>query len=137
MAGTPNSLITPQQVKASYAVCSNPKTNFADTSQAQQLISSSDNVNGALVKRIYAISRATASAENNCQLYRSKTSGTTMFYADNVILPAGAVGSSAAAVKAVFDYTADEPLRLAAGEELWVAIGLAGNVIFVAEYEAF
>jgi hypothetical protein len=138
MAVTPNSLITPQSVVAATAVCVAAKTDLTTTTSAQRLVAAASNPNGGLVKRLFAIPRGTAPAMQ-LQLYRSINAGVTLTLADSAQLPAFTASTAAAVTKGDFGYTADAPLRLQAGEELWVGTGVAvaAGVVFVAEIEAF
>lgn len=136
MAVTPNSIVTTQTVNTAQAVCTAAKTTYGDATNAVLLFTAG--ANGSLVKRISALARATVSA-TQLQLYKS-ADGITLQLVDVALMPAYTMAATTAQSKATFpDYTATDPLRLEAGERLYVGIGvaLAGGVVFSAEGEDF
>lgn len=140
MAETPNSFISPQHVKTSTAVVTSAKADYTTSpTGAVRLLAAASVPNGALVKRLTAISKGGNPSANQLQLYRSYDSGVTVVFADSSVLPAYSLATSTAVTKGDFGYTNDSPLRVQAGEELWVATAatLAAGVVFIVEYEAF
>lgn len=139
MAVTPNSVVTPQKVLTYNAVCTTAKTNYFDTTNAVKLIEGDDIPNGALIKSLRAIARATTSADIQLQFYRSRDGGVTLILSKSVVLPAYTYSTTTAPTAADFGATPDAPIRLGPGEEIWVAIatGLASGVVFEAEVEAY
>lgn len=138
MAETPNSIVTPQHVKTAYAVCTAAKSDYTSTTNAVRLLPLATVPNGALVKKVTAIPRGSNPTSNKLHLYGSPD-GTTMYLTDSALLPAYSDSTGTATTKADFGYTNDAPLRVQAGEELWVATSVAvtGGVVFRVEYEAF
>ena len=94
--------------------------------------------NGALVKRLYAMPRATCAA-SQLLLFRSPDQGTTLALADSALLNAYTMSSTTAVPKTDFGFSDAFSIKIAAGEELWVAtaVALAAGVVFVVEFEAY
>lgn len=139
MAVTPNSVVTPQNVKHSTAVCTAAKTDLSNNTNAVRLLAAASNVNGVLVKRVYAIPRGTSVA-TQLQLFTSKDAGVTLSFSNSALLPAYTNSNNTRVEKGEFtDITADFPARLEAGEELWCGTGVAltAGIVFHVEYEAF
>ncbi len=111
------------------------KTVFTDASNTVQL--STAGAAGSIFKRVTASSRATLGANMVCMLYKSSNSGGTLFEVASAIITAGARDATHGAPAIDFGYTTAAPLRLGVGETLYVAIGAAGTVDFVAEGEDF
>lgn len=136
MAVQQNKIVTTQAMKTAVALCTLAKTTYNDTTNAILLVTAGSD--GALVKRLRAIPRATVTA-TQLQLYRSKDNGTTLYLADTKLMLAYTMAQTTVCNPTDFGYTADNPLRLEASERLYVAIGVAlvGGVVFEAEYENF
>lgn len=137
MAVTPNSLVTPQNVRRAAAVCTAAKTTYADATNAVKLADAG--ANGSLVKSVKALPRATVTA-TQLQLYASPDNGTTMHLIDSVLMAAYTMAQTTAVPVTDFALISnDAPLRLGAGDSLWVAIGvaLAGGIVFRAGIEDY
>lgn len=94
---------------------------------------------GAILTRLSAIPRATVTA-SSLLLYTSSDSGTTKRLIDSVLMPAQTVSTTAAIASTAFtNYSETTPLRLAAGEQLYVGsqVALASGIVFKAEYTDF
>jgi len=94
---------------------------------------------GAIVTRISAIPRATNTA-SNLVLFTSADSGTTKRLIDSATMAAQTLTTTAAITSTSFStYTETAPLRLAAGEQLYVGnqVALASGVVFKAEFTDF
>ena len=94
---------------------------------------------GAILTRLSAIPRATVTA-SSLLLYTSSDSGTTKRLIDSVLMPAQTVATTTAITSTSFaTYTETAPLRLAAGESLYVGsqVALASGIVFKAEYTDF
>lgn len=139
MAGTPNSLITPQAVKTATAVVTTAKSNLTDTTNVVKLLANDAIPNGALIKHIYAIPRGTTTQDIQVQLYRSYNFGVTVFLSETSIIQAQTINSTGPISRAEFSATQDTPMRVQAAEELWVAASTAvtSGIVFHIEYEAF
>lgn len=134
MATTPNSIITPQSLKAQSVVVTAAKTTLNDSANASGLVSASGN--GAVVYRITAMPRATVTA-TQLQLYRSPDAGTTLYLINSVLMSAYTLANTTAVPVTDFGYSESNPLRLLASEVLYVgaAVALAGGIVFTAQYE--
>lgn len=137
MAVTPNSLVTPQSMYTNVVTCTAAKTDLTNNTNAVQLIAAANNPDGGFVKRLWAIPRGSIAA-TQLQLYRA-SSGGALFLADSSVLPVFNNANGVAITKGDFGFSADEPMRLRAGEELWVGIGVAASsgIDFVVEFERF
>ena len=94
---------------------------------------------GALLTRLTAIPRATVTA-SSLVLFISSDSGTTQRLIDSELMAAFTVAATTAIPETAFaNYTEAAPLRLAAGDRLYVGaqVALAGGVVFRAEYTEF
>jgi hypothetical protein len=126
MAALPNSIVTPQTPKSFTAVATTAETAFNAPTNQVTLIDETvtgNNDNGLRLTTIYAITRASPGAAVNCQLY--KKAGSTYTLIDSVLMASGAPGASAANQKADFGYSEDNPLILASGVGLAIAIGVS------------
>ena len=94
---------------------------------------------GALLTRLTAIPRATVTA-SNLLLWISKDDGTTKYLKDSILMAAHTVAATTAIPVTTFTrYTEDAPLRMEAGDALYVgtAVTLAGGIVFNANYTDF
>jgi len=133
MAGTANSIITPQTPKSAVVNTATAQATFPPTTTpSNTVLLLTAGANGGRLTRLQACPQETATA-NNVQLYRSSNAGTTKFYANGVTLTA-TVSATAAGTPADFGYSDDNPLILAANEALYVAVGIAKSVNFIAEW---
>lgn len=95
--------------------------------------------NGAILTRLTAIPRATVTA-SSLLLFTSADSGTTKRMIDSELMSAHTVAATTAIPETSFsNYSEDTPLRLQAGEELYVGnqVALASGVVWHAEYTDF
>ena len=133
MAGTANSIITPQTPKSAVVNAATAQATFPPTTTpSNTVLLLTAGGNGGRLTKLQACPQETTTA-NNVQLYRSANAGTTKFYASGVTLTA-TVSATAAGAPADFGYSDDNPLVMAAGEALYVAVGVAKSVNFVAEW---
>lgn len=89
---------------------------------------------GALITSLSAIPRATVTA-SSLLLYVSSDAGTTKRLIDSVLMAAFTVAATTAIAKTSFTgISADTPLRLAPGDELYVGsqVALASGIVFTA-----
>ena len=138
MSTTPNNVILPQSVQTAYAICTAAKTTYANNANGVRLLPAASVPNGALVKRCYAIPRNSV-VTTQLQLFRSPDQGTTLILSDSALMGAYTMSQTTAIPKTDFGYGVSLPVRVEAGEELWVGIGVAlsAGVVFIVEYEAF
>lgn len=94
---------------------------------------------GALVTRITATPRATATA-SGLVLFLSKDGGTTKRLINSVLMAANTYAvTKANPITAFATYSEASPLRLSAGDQLYAGslVALASGVVFTAEYTDF
>lgn len=94
---------------------------------------------GAILTRLTAMPRATVTAAS-LLLFSSKDNGATLRLKDSVLMPAQTVNTTTAISQTQFsNYSEFTPLRLAAGEKLYVGsqVALASGIVFAAEYTDF
>jgi hypothetical protein len=94
---------------------------------------------GAIVTRLSALPRATVTA-SSLLLFTSADSGTTKKLIDSATMGAQTVSTTAGITLTTFSlYTESTPLRLAAGEQLYVGnqVALSDGVVFRAEFTDF
>lgn len=94
---------------------------------------------GALVTRLTAMPRATVTA-SSLLLFISKDSGTTKRLADSELMSAQTLSTTTAIAETVFaNYSETTPLRLEAGDKLYVGnqVALASGVVWAAQYTNF
>lgn len=130
MAGTANSIITTQALRAKNAVCVAAKTTFSDATNALKLMDAG--ASGSVLYKLTALARATV-ALTPCYLFRSPDDGVTMYLIGNCMKSAFTIPTTTVAqTLADFGFTETSPLRLMVGDSLWVGIGvaLAGGIVF-------
>jgi len=94
---------------------------------------------GAILTRLSAIPRATVTA-SSLLLFTSSDNGTTKRLIDSALMAAQTVATTTAVASTSFTtYTETAPLRLQAGEQLYVGsqVALASGIVFKAEYTDF
>ena len=94
---------------------------------------------GTIVTRLSALPRSTVTA-SSLLLFTSADSGTTKRLIDSATMSAQTVSTTAGITPTTFStYTESTPLRLAAGEQLYVGnqVALANGVVFKAEFTDF
>lgn len=131
MAVTPNSIVTPQGVRTGTGATATANTTYTDTPTNSVKIFTAG-ANGSRVTRVRATPRENVTA-NQLQLYASTDAGTTKRLIDSVLMGATTVSATTAATPADFGYTEDNPLLLAANEELWAAAGLTKSLAWRVE----
>lgn len=105
-----------------------------DAATNTQLIATAG-AEGALVTKVSLMPRATITA-TAAYLFVSKDNGTTLRLIDSVLIPAYTMAVTTATPVTPFSMSQDVPLRLEAGDKLYVSIGvaLAGGVVAKAEW---
>lgn len=94
---------------------------------------------GAILTALWAIPRATVTA-SSLLLFLSNDGGTTKRLIDSELMAAFTVAATTAIPETKFaNYSETTPLRLAAGDSLYVGnqVALASGVVFKAEYTEF
>jgi hypothetical protein len=129
MAGTPNSILTPQKPVSFTAVASLAEVTFNAPTNMVTLVDETvtgNNDNGLRLTQLVAINRNNnLAAAVNCQLY--KKVGSTYTQIDSTLMASGNPSATVANQKADFGLNEDNPLILAAGIGLAVAIGSAAT----------
>lgn len=130
MAATPNSFVSPQTLLSREAIAVTADVTFHNPTNVVTLLDEADNTNGARITSLYAITRATLSAANNCQLF--KKVGSTYTLIDSALIAAVTPSATVANGKINFNYADDNPLEVNGGVGLAVAIGtsVANGVVF-------
>lgn len=93
---------------------------------------------GAILTKLTAIPRATATA-SSLILFLSKDGGTTKRFVDSKLMAAYTMATTTAVPVTAFDYSENAPLRLEAGDKLYVGsqVALASGIVFKAEWTDF
>lgn len=133
MAVTGNNVITPQTPKSGVAVCTTANSTYSDTpTNTQKLVTAGPN--GARVTKITALARATNTA-TELQLYVSYDAGTTKKLINSRLMAAYTVAQTTGQAPTDFGYSEDGAMVLAAGAELYAAIGVSNTgIVFHAEW---
>jgi hypothetical protein len=136
MAGTANSIITPQTPQSAHMVQAfTASTNLNTTTPTNTVLLVTAGASGARLTKLRAIPAATVTV-TQLQEFRSLDSGSTKKFS-NAVLGASAGYTMAGATQppiADFGYSDDNPKLLAAGEQLYVATGVTGTWAFEAEW---
>lgn len=133
---TANNIITPQSVKAGSAILTAAKTTYNDTTNAV-LIATADATNGGVVYGITAVARGVLATTTKVMLFRVDASN-NVYYIKAVLVSAYTTDAATTVpTVADFGYTETAPLRLNAGDKLYVgAYAAAANGISVdCQYE--
>lgn len=112
----------------------------ADDNPANTVLLSTAGADGALMTRLRARPRATVAAATRLDLFLSKDAGATKRLIDSVLMAAHTVAATAAIPETPFpNYTESLPLRLEAGDRLYVgaAMALASGIVFECEQTDF
>lgn len=135
MAGTANSIITPQTPKSNTVVCTTANTTYGSSpTNTQKLVAAGPN--GARLTRLRAIPQATVTA-TQLQEFRSLDAGATKRFANSALMGAYTMAQTTAAPITDFGYSDDSPKILSASEEIHVAIGVTGTITFEAEWQDY
>jgi len=117
-------------------VVTTANTDLDDAPSANVLLLLTAGANGAVLYGLTATPRATVT-DTRLELYLSKDNGTTQRLIRSVKMVAHTVATGTAIPMTDFGFSETVPLRLEAGDRLYVGIGvtLAGGIIFHAQYE--
>lgn len=127
---------TPKNVTAVATAAVGTITGDSPTNTVVLLTAGAD---GAILTRLSAIPRATVTA-SSLVLFTSSDSGTTKRLIDSALMSAQTIATTTAITPTTFTtYSETTPLRLAAGEQLYVGsqVALASGIVFKAEYTDF
>ena len=93
---------------------------------------------GAILTSLSAMPRATVTA-SDLVLFMSKDAGTTKRLIDSKLMTAYTVAATTATPVTMFGYSESSPMRLQAGDALYVGsqVALAGGIVFEAQYTEF
>lgn len=126
-----------QTPKTATAVCTAAAT-LTDAPSGTVLLFTAG-ADGALLTRLFAVPRATVTA-TSLVLFVSSDAGVTQRLVDSELMAAFTVATTTAIPETAFaNYTEAAPLRLGAGDRLYVGaqVALAGGIVFRAEYTEF
>ena len=103
------------------------------------LIVTADATEGGMLTRLTAIPRADTITAISLRLFISQDGGTTKLLINSVLMADHAPATTTAIPVTDFGYTEDSPLRLEAGNELYVgaAVALSGGISFNSEWSDF
>lgn len=128
-----------QTTKTSTAVATAAVGNLGTDAPTGTVLLATAGAEGALLTRLWAMPRGAAVA-NSALLFISKDGGTTQRLIDSEALPSYSTSTSTAIAETAFsNYTESSPLRMEAGDRLYVAIqaALATGFVFRAEWTDF
>lgn len=138
MANVTNLIPYPQTALSADAVCTAAKTTETDLTNAVLLYTAPANA-PALVTRLTANPRATVTA-SRLKVYLCRAAAPTVpYFVREKLMAARTVNETTVGTEVDFGYTNEDPLKLGAGDLLYVATGvaLAGGIVFHAEIEPF
>jgi hypothetical protein len=133
MAGTANSIITPQTPKSKQVATTVANSTYG-TAPTNSVLLMTAGANGSRLVRLYAIPTATVTTANQLQVFRSPDAGATKYFADSQVMATYTMAQTTTAPKTDFGYSDDNPMFLAAGETIYVATGQSQAVDWVAEW---
>lgn len=91
--------------------------------------------NGSIMTRLSVVPRASVATAVSTVLYLSNDGGTTLRLIDSETVPVQTLSTSAGINETVFaNYTESRPLRLGAGDKVYVGSQALTNLVFKAEY---
>jgi hypothetical protein len=128
-----------QTPKTATAIVTGAQGNLDTTSPTNVVLLATIGAEGAILNRLTAIPRATVTA-SSLRLFISKTDETGCVLRESVLMAAHTVAATTAIPVTTFTaFTESAPLRLEAGDKLYVgsAVALAGGIVFNAEYTEF
>ncbi len=125
-----------QTPKTATAVATAAVSGLATDAPTGAVLLGTAGVEGAIVTRLAAIPRATATA-SSLVLFLSKDGGATMHLIDSELMAAHTVAATTAIPETAFGNISDSnPLRLEAGDSLYVGsqVALAAGIVFTAQW---
>lgn len=127
---------TPKHVTAVATSAVGSITTDAPTNTVLLLTAGAD---GAILTRLSAMPRATVTA-SSLVIFSSTDNGTTKRLIDSALMAAATVSTTTAVpVTSFTTYSETTPMRLQAGEQLYIGsqVALASGIVFEAEYTDF
>lgn len=124
---------TPKTATAIATAAAASLTTDAPTNTVELLTAGAD---GAILTKLSAIPRSTITA-SSLVLFISKDNGTTQRLMDSALMEAATVNTTTAIPVTAFErYSETTPLRLEAGDKLYVGsqVAAANGIVFHAEY---
>jgi len=121
MAAVPNAFISPQTPFSRTAVATTADVAWNAPVNVVTLLDEADNVNGALITNLYAITRATLAANLNCALYQKV--GSVYVLINSAVIATVTPSATIANGQVSFGYNPETPLYVQAGKGLGFAIG--------------
>lgn len=137
MAKTPNSLVTPQNVRSPAAIVTGAATALNSATNLVKLCDAG--ANDSLLKGLSAMPRATVTA-SRLALYISPDNGTTVYLIESALMAAQTVDNTHEVTPTYFTRINSIAVkRIPAGSSLWVgsAVALASGIVFNGEVEDF
>lgn len=128
-----------QTPQTATAVATGAVANITTDAPTNTVLLLTAGADGAILTRLFAMPRATVTA-SSLVLFLSKDNGTTMRLIDSELMAAQTVSSTAAIAETNFaNYSETTPLRLAAGDHLYVGsqVALTSGIVFKAEWTDF
>lgn len=133
MAVTANSIITPQTPQSGNAACTTANTTYT-TSPTNTVLLATAGANGARVTRISAIPLETLAGAVQLQLFRSRNGGTTKVFFESAVAPVYTMADTTEVPTTDFGFSDDNPLILAANEQVYAAVRVTKQITFNAEW---
>ena len=128
-----------QTPKTATASATTATTNGGTDSPTNTVLLLTAGSDGCIVTRLYALPRNTVT-QTALQLFLSKDGGTTQRLIDSETMAAYTASTTAAAPKTTFSsYSESSPMRLEAGDKLYVGVQVTptSGTVFKAEYTDF
>lgn len=138
MAGTPTAVFAQTPKTADAAVTAALGNLGTDAPTGLSLLMTAG-ANGCIVSRLSAAPRGTVTASGLC-LFLSRDNGVTVRLKDSVTMAAQTVAVTSGITPTIFpNYAETKPMRLAAGDKLYVGsqVALAAGIVFSVEYTDF
>lgn len=135
MAAPYNNWLSPQSIKSGGATATTANTTFS-TSPTNVVTIFTAGAKGAILTSVTAIPVGNVSGDTNLQLYRDKDGAGTNKFLFNVKKYTGAWTANGTTQPSLIDfgYSGANPLRLAANEKVYAAIGVTtGGFNFLCE----
>lgn len=126
---------TPKTATAVVTAAVSSLASDAPTNTVELLTAGAD---GAILTKLTAIPRATNTGLS-LVLFISKDGGTTKRLIDSKLMAAHTIATTTAVPVTAFDYSESAPLRLEAGDKLFVGsqVALASGIVFKSEWMDF
>ena len=135
MAGTANSIITPQTPKSAHVAQSFTANTTFTTTPTNTVLLVTAGVNGGRLTKLRAIPAATVTV-TQLQEFRSLDTGTTKKFSNAALGASGGYTMAGTTLPPIadFGYSDDNPKLLSPGEQVYVAAGVTGSWAFEAEW---